>query len=184
MSPFYRKKGDDGLTSLIGTGRFPKFSLRLETIGTIDEASSALGLVRSHSNNEETREQIIHIQRDLHHVMSEIATLPDQPKRNPMINQNDIDWIESQIEYISKKVQVPHDFIISGDTPCGAFFDLARTVVRRAERRVVELAHSGELQNPDLQCYLNRLSSYCYIAELWELQSQFHQSITTTKRSI
>ena len=78
--------------------------------------------------------------------------------------------LESSIETISQNISIPKEFIVPGDTPAEAGLDLARTVVRRAERRVMELAQAGQLQNTIILGYLNRLSSLCFILELVENQ--------------
>jgi cob(I)alamin adenosyltransferase len=82
-----------------------------------------------------------------------------------------VEWLESQIDELSKGLRMPDDFIIPGDSLSGAAIDLARTTVRRSERRVSNLVHEGLIQNQDILRYLNRLSSLCFALELVEIQA-------------
>jgi cob(I)alamin adenosyltransferase len=168
MSPFYTRTGDDGNTGLLGEGRLPKHHPRIETIGTLDEASAALGLARALINSEQTKSLLADIQRDLYALMTEVAATPENASRFRTLSLSRIEWLESQTDLITARVPVPKNFILPGDTPGGAALSLARTVVRRAERRLAELADKGEVENPALLPYLNRLSSLCFALELEE----------------
>ena len=165
---FYTRRGDDGFTGLLGEGRVPKESLRLEAVGTVDEANAALGIARSLARSPEGPELLLEIQRDLYGLMAELAALPENAGRFSSINSQRVAWLEKQTDQITKLVEVPKEFIVPGDAVEGAFIDLARAVVRRAERRVAELFHRGEIMNPELLRYLNRLSSFCFVLELRE----------------
>jgi cob(I)alamin adenosyltransferase len=112
-----------------------------------------------------TAELLLTIQRDLYTLMAEVAALPEHASRFRAINTERVLWLEQQIDRISTTVDLPHEFTVSGNTPSGAALNLARTVVRRAERRVTELLHQGEIENIDLLRYINRLSSLCYVLE-------------------
>ncbi len=83
-----------------------------------------------------------------------------------------VSWLEGQTDELSKLVEMPKEFILPGDSVAGAALSLARAIIRRAERRVVELFDAEEIKNPDLQRYLNRLSSLCFVLELLENQSR------------
>lgn len=168
INSFYTRGGDEGYTGLLGKGRIPKEDLRIEALGTIDEANAALGLARAHARSPEAAGLIINIQRDLYGLMSEVAATPETAGRFYTIDAAKVAWLETQADTIGAVVGVPGEFIVPGDTVNGAFFDLARAVVRRAERRVAELLHRGDIGNPDLLRYLNRLSSLCYVLELLE----------------
>ena len=165
---FYTSKGDDGTTDLLGAGRVPKYHLRMEAIGTLDESTAALGLARAHSRDPRSGPILLEAQRDLYKLMSEVAATPETAGRFRTIDKTRVSWIEKQTDALSQQVEMPKQFILPGDTPASAALSLARTVVRRAERRVVELFDAGELENPDLQRYLNRLSSLCFVLELLE----------------
>lgn len=165
---FYTAKGDDGTTGLLGEGRVPKYHLRMEAVGTLDEASAALGLARAHSSAPQTPRILLTAQRDLYTLMAEVAATPENAETFRSIDDERVKWLEHETDELSKVVEMPHEFILPGDTLGGASLSLARAVVRRAERRVVELFDGEEVVNPHLQRYLNRLSSLCFVLELLE----------------
>lgn len=167
---FFTRKGDDGTTGLLSKGRVTKNDARIEAMGTLDESSAALGLARSLAHEQRSAALLLEAQRDLYRLMAEVASSPGNapqfhfdPKR--------VEWLEQEIEALSKIVQVPGEFIIPGDTPSGAALSLARAVVRRAERRLVELFDRKTTVNAALQQYLNRLSSLLFVLELVENQA-------------
>lgn len=168
MPEFFTRNGDDGSTGLLGDERVPKFHLRPSAYGALDEASSALGLARAYALSAETAELILDIQRDLYKIMAEVAATPQQASRFRSIDAQRVTWLESRIESIGSRVSMPSGFVIPGDSQSGAALDLARTVVRRAERLVVQLAREDTLANDAILPYLNRLSSLCFVLELWE----------------
>ncbi len=168
MPTFYTRKGDYGTTGLLGEGRVPKFSLIMEVIGSLDEANAALGVVRSQSCSTEIRKIILQVQNHLYQVMSEVAANKENVKLFRKINSETVSWLEEETDRISLKVSIPKEFIIPGDTSGGAFLGLARTIIRRAERRVSELVSLKELENIDILRYLNRLSSLCFVLEIYE----------------
>jgi cob(I)alamin adenosyltransferase len=165
MNRYYSRTGDDGYTGVLGEGRLPKSHPRLEVIGTIDEASAALGLVRAVSQSPHTVELLLAIQRDLYTMMAEVAASPQNAPKFQIINADRVSWLEQQIDLLSTTIELPREFTVSGNSLTGAALDLARTIVRRAERRLAELLHQGEIENADLLCYINRLSSLCYVLE-------------------
>ena len=168
---FYTTKGDDGTTGLIGEGRVPKYHNRMEALGALDEASAALGLARAQARAAQTAPILLGAQRDLYKLMAEVAATPANAERFRVIDSMRIVWLEEQTDALSKVVEIPREFILPGDTPGGAALSLARAIIRRAERRVVALFDEHEIANPDLQRYLNRLSSLCFVLELLENQS-------------
>jgi cob(I)alamin adenosyltransferase len=170
MPAFYTRKGDDGTTGLLGPGRIAKSDLRIETIGAVDEASAALGLARSICCSAEAG-LILQVQRDLYGLMAEVAATPENVDRFREINAERTAWLEEQTDRLTALVKLPAEFILPGDTPAGGALDLARAVVRRAERRLVDLVDRGDVLNPDLLRYLNRLSSFCFVLELYEIQT-------------
>lgn len=167
-STFYTRGGDQGYTGLLGEGRVPKEDLRMEALGAIDEAGAALGLARAHARSAETPALILQVQRDLYGLMGELAATPEVAEHFRAIDEQRVAWLESQTDAITAQVEIPREFIVPGDTVQGAYLDLARTVVRRAERRVSDLFHRGDIQNPELLRYLNRLSSLCFVLEIRE----------------
>lgn len=160
--------GDDGYTRLLGAGRVAKDHGRIEALGALDEANAALGIARSFSSAPGAPELLVHIQRDLYALMSEVASTPQTAATFRTVGAGHVEWLEQQVERIQPLAAGPGEFIVPGDSPGGAFLDLARAVVRRAERRVAALFHQGELQNGELLRYLNRLSTLIFTIELWE----------------
>jgi cob(I)alamin adenosyltransferase len=171
MPSYYSRTGDDGYTGLLGEGRVPKYDPRPEAIGTIDESSAAIGVARAQCLVPESAEVLIKVQRDLYALMAEAAATPENAVHFRKINEQSVHWIEEQTDGLAKRVEVPGDFILPGDTGVGAALDLARTVVRRAERRIADLLHRGVISNPELLRYLNRLSSLLFVLELRENQA-------------
>lgn len=170
MSPLFTRTGDDGTTGLLGEGRLPKFHTRMETLGTLDEASAALGLARALCQAPQTRTILLDVQRDLYSLMAEVAATPENAEHFRTLDIRRVTWLESQLDALSATVPIPDGFILSGDSSPGAALSLGRAIVRRAERRVAELLDKGEVSNHILIQYLNRLSSLCFTLELLENQ--------------
>jgi cob(I)alamin adenosyltransferase len=179
---FYTAKGDDGTTGLLGEGRVPKYHDRMEAIGALDEASAALGLARAQCSAPQTSPILVEVQRDLYKLMAEVAATPENAKHFHFIDEARVKWLEQQTDDLSAIVEMPKQFILPGDTLGGAALSLARAIVRRAERRVVSLFDDEEVVNADLQRYLNRLSSLCFVLEL--LENQHAGKKTTLAKSI
>ncbi len=168
---FYTRDGDDGTTGLLGAGRVPKYHPRPEAYGAVDEAAAALGLARSLTGLPSTRATLETIQRDLYRLMAEVAATAEEADRFRAIDPSRVSWLESEIERASSGVPDPKGFILAGDTPAAAALDLARTVLRRAERQIARLTHGGDLANPELLRYLNRSSSLCFVLGLAEIRA-------------
>jgi cob(I)alamin adenosyltransferase len=191
MSDYYGGTGDDGYTGLLGDRRVPKSDLRPEAYGALDEASAALGLARSVTTSEDLQNVLIEAQRDLYHIMSEVAAEPEVAARFRVVDRARVDWLEAQIEAFGAEVEMPKEFVLGGDTGPAAALDFARTVVRRAERAAVRLdlavraedsnKSRTEFENPHLFAYLNRLSSLCFVLTLWEVQHRGGGSPTLAK---
>jgi cob(I)alamin adenosyltransferase len=171
MPTFYTKTGDDGYTGLLGEGRVAKEDPRLEAVGTLDEATAALGLSRASCRDSRSAPLLLQVQRDLYGLMAEVAATPENASRFRSITAQKVAWLEQQTDLLSSQVELPKEFILPGDSPASAALALARTIVRRAERRVAQLVHVGELENAHLLRYLNRLSSLCFALELVEIQA-------------
>lgn len=159
----YTRKGDDGTTGLWYGGRVPKAGGRPEAYGAVDEAASALGLCRAAcgSNDDEVHADILRIQEELFVLGAELATAPEAAHRlEPgvsKVTQEMIDRLEHDIDRYMERVNLPPKFVIPGGTELSARLDVARTAVRRAERRVVEL---DAVELP--LTYLNRASDTVY----------------------
>ncbi len=181
MPSFYSRAGDDGYTGLLGEGRVPKYDLRLEVLGTIDEAMAAIGLARVQCRAAESGELLLKVQRELYLLMGEVAATPENAEKFRKIDAKSVSWLEERSESLEQQVELPREFILPGDTLAGAALDLARTVIRRSERRVAELLHRGGISNPELLRYLNRLSSLLFILELRENQAAGKSNPTLAK---
>lgn len=156
--------GDAGFTSLLGEQRVPKYDERPDTFGTVDEATSALGLARATTSDSKAREVILHMQRDLYVLMAELATPPEHLDAVGMrVTDAHVAWLEQIEEDLKAEVEIPNKFIIPGDSLDGAALDLARTIIRRAERMTARLLHEHVTSNADLLRYLNRLSDVVFI---------------------
>ena len=167
MPHYYSRKGDDGTTGWLGKGRLPKNHSRIEAVGTLDEASAAMGVARSAARAGPTAELLLEAQRDLYQLMAEASAAPEEAGRFHF-DAARVQWLEQQIEALARENPMPGEFIVPGDSTAGAALALARAIVRRAERRVVGLQQDGQLQNAALHQYLNRLSSLLFVLELAE----------------
>jgi cob(I)alamin adenosyltransferase len=168
MAPYDVHDGDESYTGLLGKYRVPKYDRRIEALGAVDESTAVLGLARAQARSPETSNVLLQVQRDLYTLMSEIAAAPDNVEIFRVINADRVKWVETTIAEFEGRIKMPEEFIVPGDSLPGAALDMARTVIRRAERRVVELTHTGDVLNLHLVRYLNRASSLCYTLELFE----------------
>ena len=159
----YTRKGDDGTTGLWYGGRVPKFDGRPEAYGSIDEAASALGVARvAAERGSELYDDILRVQNELFVAGAELATAPEAAERLQegvsKVTPNLVERLESDIDRYMDRVDLPPKFVIPGGSELSARLDVARTAVRRAERRVAALHDAGELADPTVLTYLNRLS--------------------------
>ncbi len=156
--------GDAGYTGLLGDQRVPKYDPRPDTFGVVDEATSALGLARATTSDQRAREIILKTQQDLYVLMAELATPPENLDAVGFrMTADHVRWLEETEEQLKAEVEIPNKFIIPGDTLDGAALDLARTIIRRAERQVARLVHEGTVGNGETLRYLNRLSDLVFI---------------------
>jgi cob(I)alamin adenosyltransferase len=168
VTRIYTRKGDDGTTSLWYGGRVAKTDARTEAYGSIDEAGAVLGVARSlcRKDDEELAVDILRLQRELFVAGAELATAPDAEGRLQegisRIDDRMVDALEPIIDRYMDRVDLPPKFVISGGTTLSAQLDVARTVIRRAERRVVALKEDGELASDTVLRYLNRASDLVF----------------------
>jgi cob(I)alamin adenosyltransferase len=168
VTRIYTRKGDDGTTSLWYGGRVAKTDARTEAYGSIDEAGAALGVARSlcGPDDAEIAADILRVQRELFVAGAELATAPKAEGRlEEGITRIDDDMVaalEPIIDRYMDRVELPPKFVISGGTTLSAQLDVARTVIRRAERRVVALMEEGELASEAPMRYLNRASDLVF----------------------
>jgi len=170
----YTKKGDDGTTGLLfGGDRVSKADLRTDAYGTTDEAVSALGLARASIGSATDRTEVrlaelcLRLQRELFVVGAELATHVDRRDRltdgTSRVTATMTGALERDIDELETAVDQPKEFVLPGETMTGAALDLARTTVRRAERRCVALAAAGGLPDSQVLPYLNRLADLLFV---------------------
>jgi cob(I)alamin adenosyltransferase len=163
----YTRKGDDGSTGLWYGGRVPKSGARPEAYGAVDEAGSALGLCRAAASDDaELSADILRVQNELFVAGAELATAPEAAARlEPGVSKvtsDMVDALEGVIDRYMDRVELPPKFVIPGGTELSALLDVARTAVRRAERRVVDIKLAGDLPDDTVLRYLNRASDAVY----------------------
>ena len=165
----FSKKGDRGFTSLMGGQRIPKSGPRPEAYGTLDEASSALGMARATAKRPKTKEIILNIQKDLLILGAELATSQEDVKKYPcQITADHVDRLERQIEELQKDTVLKQEFIFPGETLSSAAIDLSRTIVRRAERKAVRLFQEKIINNVEVLRFLNRLADLLFTLARYE----------------
>lgn len=166
------KRGDGGQTSLPGGVRVSKANPRVECYGTIDELISQLGLARSLAGDSEVNQWTRGIQRELFKVGSAIGTAPGSRKPAPEITVEMVEPLDREVERIEAMPGILNDWSVPGELPGSAAFDVARTVCRRAERLAVAMHEAGDLTNPQILAYLNRLSDVLWlIGRMLELRA-------------
>lgn len=176
----FNKRGDAGETSLLYGGRVSKSNPRCEAYGTVDEAVSALGLARSLSSNERTREIVHRIQDELFILGAELATAVEEydklVSRNVLVTDEMVDRLEQLVDDFEAEIPMPKAFVVPGALPSSASLDLARAIIRRAERRAIELRDQGLIANERVLRYLNRLADLIFTLARYE---ESHQQVGT-----
>ncbi|MGH2940751.1 MAG: cob(I)yrinic acid a,c-diamide adenosyltransferase [Solirubrobacterales bacterium] len=174
MVKIYTRKGDDGTTSLWYGGRVPKDSARTEAYGTFDEACSALGVARAlctESGAIELAADILRLQDDLFVAGAELATAPEAAERLEdgisRVTPEMVEEAERLIDRYMAEVELPPKFVIPGGNPISAHLDVARTVIRRAERHVSTLVEEDEIASATLVHFVNRASDLAYAMARW-----------------
>lgn len=172
MKKFYTSEGDDGTTGLLGEERVPKNHPRIQAVGAVDEASAALGLARAQSDNPDLNQLVKNVQEDLNQIMTLLVLVKPNPDKFPDLQKSRVLWLEEMIKQYGGVIEPPPGFILPGESVPSAAFGLARTIVRRAERRVIQLHQDGYLVSEIILPYLNRLSSLCFVLELYTFNNQ------------
>jgi cob(I)alamin adenosyltransferase len=169
--------GDTGYTGLLGAERVAKYDPRPDTFGTVDEVTSALGMARAMTRDPQVKKIIYDVQNELYYLMAELATTPENyEKMGFRMTAEHVHRLEQVEESLKQEVEIPNKFIVPGDSPDGAALDLARTIIRRAERMAVKLLHDGVIENGEVVRYLNRLSDLVFIlARYIEVKSTLAQ---------
>ena len=168
----YTKRGDEGETDLLYGGRVSKTDPRTEAAGTVDEAVSALGLARALSGDPLVASVVEELQRRLFTVGAELATDAEHHEKLEQhfeaVTAEMTAALEARIDELDAQVQLPPNFIVPGASGASASLDVARTVLRRAERRTVELDERGMLANREVLRYLNRASDLVFMLARYE----------------
>lgn len=160
----YTRTGDDGTTGLIGGSRVKKYDIRLEAYGTIDELNSYLGVVRSLQSDEHADKVLEKIQNKLFVIGAHLASDDSDgmiKKRLPC-GESDVVMLEKEMDQLFTILPQLSNFILPGGCQASSFCHVARTVCRRAERRIVELSEKSEVDS-NLIKYINRLSDYLFV---------------------
>jgi cob(I)alamin adenosyltransferase len=165
----YTKAGDDGTTGLFYGGRVAKDSPLPTAYGTVDEAQAIMGIARAHAGpSHELNEVLVSLERDLYVLMAELATAPEnRHKLSPGQSSTTaemVERLEAVIDAFSERFDPPTQFVVPGEELVAAYLDLARTVVRRAERHALIAALAPSLVVP----YLNRLSDLLWTIARWQ----------------
>jgi cob(I)alamin adenosyltransferase len=171
----YTKKGDDGTTGLLYGGRVRKDSTPIAVNGDIDEAQAALGLARAAATaGSEVHQRLTTLAKELYVLMAEVATAPDNRHKltagSSLVTEEMVTGLEGQIDELLARFEMPSDFTIPGGNAVAAALDLARTIVRRAERLAVAEPIEGSLVLP----YLNRLSDLLWAMARWQ-EGEHHE---------
>jgi cob(I)alamin adenosyltransferase len=163
LNKIYTRTGDKGDTVLTGGSRRPKYDLRVETYGTVDEANSALGIARLYLTGEHD-EMCERIQHDLFDLGADFSTPfnPDKEDKALRILASQTERLEHEIDAMNEKIAPLNSFILPGGSKAAAHLHLARTITRRAERKACALA-AQETVNPETIKYLNRLSDFLFV---------------------
>lgn len=172
MVRIYTRSGDEGETGLLFGGRASKADARVEAYGSTDHAASAIGFARSVSDDDFVKGALLDAQRDLFMIAAELAT--DLAKRDILlerfrvVDETHVARLESLIDDLLARVELPPNFIVPGASPVSAALDVARTQTREAERRVVALREAGGLPNLNVLIYVNRLSDLLFALARYE----------------
>lgn len=169
MESIVTRTGDSGETGLLYGGRVAKDDLHTEAYGALDEAVSVLGLARALCGPDAAarHDRLLALQRELFTVGAELATAPEQRSRLEQhfatVDAAMVDRVEAEVHALEARVPLPRSFVVPGGTPVAAALDVARAVLRRAERRAVSLHRAGRLGNPEVLRYLNRCSDLLFM---------------------
>lgn len=166
------KTGDQGTCGLMYNRRVPKTHPRVEAYGCVDELNAAIGMARATAKEDFVHRNLLAIQKDLVTLMGELATATEDLERYAkegykLVTARMTAALDGLIHEIESQKITYHGWATPGDTPASAALDVARTTCRRAERRVCALQEAGQLQNPEIIVFLNRLSDLLWLFARW-----------------
>lgn len=163
------KTGDKGDTGLLSGERISKTDPRVEAYGSLDELVSQLGVVRSFLPTASIATPLKKIQSDLFRLGAELASTKLDPRWKVVpINASDVEQLEKWVHKYEPELKLPPQFVLPGGSPASAFLDVARTVARRLERRIVFLCESEKFGNKEAIRYINRLSDFLFVLARYE----------------
>ena len=154
--PVSTGRGDDGTTTLLGSGRMGKNDPRIIVLGDVDEASSFLGMARSEAEGD-VAALLLDLQRLLYRIMGDVA----MPKEENVVGEEDLAFVDGALEEWRGRTEIPKEFVVPGESRLGALLDVARSVVRRSERSLVAAGY--EREHPYALRVVNRLSDLLFV---------------------
>ena len=168
LNRIYTRAGDEGST-MLGNGEYrKKYDLRVDAYGTVDEVTAAIGVARLHTAEAPAIDAMLaRIQNDLFDLAADLCS-PDKGKgpggERLAVKPSQVKRLEDEIDTLNAELEPLRTFVLAGGAPAAAYLHLARTICRRAERVIVELADSGEDVSADVRSYINRLSDFLFVA--------------------
>lgn len=176
-------KGDKGYTDLSFKKGVSKDALELEAIGDLDELSSYLGLIKSKVKSRSEKGMLEKIQHALSIIATEISVGVDKRKRmGNLIKDEDTDWINKAVHLLEQKAKLKSSFYLPGEGEVSAFFDIARSVARRAERSAVTLYRKEKIKNEAILVYLNCVSDLLFVVARKKAHSERKVKVRKTKK--
>ena len=169
LNRIYTRTGDDGTTALGSGERRKKYDPRIDAYGTLDEVNAVIGVARLSTSKDAVLDgMLVRIQNDLFDVEADLC-MPSEQGKGPggarlSVTDAQVEWLEQQIDALNAALKPLKSFILPGGSAAAAYLHLARTICRRAERVVVQLADSGEDVSAEVRSYINRLSDFLFVA--------------------
>src|ERR1044071_8374136 len=168
LNRIYTRSGDEGTTMLGNGERRKKYDLRVSAYGTVDEVTAVIGVARLHTVGADPIDAMLaRIQNDLFDLAADLCS-PDKGKgpggERLAVKPTQVKRLEDEIDSMNADVAPLRTFVLAGGTPAAAYLHLARTICRRAERVIVQLKDSGEEVSAEVMSYINRLSSFLFVA--------------------
>jgi cob(I)alamin adenosyltransferase len=168
LNRIYTRSGDEGMTMLGNGEQRKKYDLRVDAYGTVDEVTAAVGIARLHTADVPLIDAMLkRIQNDLFDLAADLCS-PDKGKgpggERLTVNASQVKRLEDEIDTLNAELAPLRTFVLAGGSPAAAYLHLARTICRRAERVIVELADSGQSVSAEVRSYINRLSDFLFVA--------------------